>query len=159
MLGETEDIGTRVAGYMQQQVVNDKKTRLATKVQAQKKTSGKELTGTRKLVAGLLGLAVICVSIFFGYTNSRPPGVVRLVDLREQEETGRTMLVGNIKNTRSTTLTERTWSISYLDGDRKPALPEINLVIRDVKPGQTREWKVEVPGYRAGLTRVVRPKS
>jgi hypothetical protein len=152
----TGDIGTRVAGYMQQQTTATKEKQATAK--QQKKAGRRELTGPKKAVVCLVALAVIGFALNFGYTSSRPPGVVRLLELREQQEAGKTVLVGKVKNTRSTALAQRAWSISYLDKDHKTAIPEFDLVIKDVQPGQTREFKIEVPGYQEGMQRVVKPK-
>lgn len=151
-----EDISDRISGHIQSQVAKNEQKH----AEAGRKTRRNELQGPAAYATLFVALLVIAGSVWYGWESTRPPGFVRLLDYSEKMVDGKPMLVGKVTNSTRHVLQERTWIVTYTDITTPPPkiIVEASLVLSGVPPGETSEWAVEIPGWREGLKRTVRPK-
>lgn len=132
----------------------------AQKAKMQKRKEEEERQSKKTSVGGPIAAIVAVVAgiftfgyIFYQSTHPPPPPVVKLHDLKENGN----QLVGHISNTTKKTVAQ-TWTISYLD-DRGTVVTSADLELKDVKPGEDREWTLELGSkYKPGLKRRVKSK-
>jgi len=149
-----EDIAERVSSHVQHQLEkNDQK-----QAEAERQAHSGHLKGPAAWMAGGLGLLIIAASAWHGWDSTRPPGFVRLMDPTEKMVNGKPVLTGKVRSTKRRLVREHAWVVTYTDVASQPpkTVLETPLVVHDLKPGETSEWALEIPGWREGLKRTIR---
>lgn len=148
------DFADRMSGHMSDQVKwNAKKKEDAKQVQDERRRG--DLKGVGAVVAVLVGLG-LCLVLWAGYSRTGSGVSVKFSDLRESKEGGRHFVSGRVKNTSSSPLKGKAYTVSYVDQDKKTVC-EATLTLPDVPAGKSADWKVEMPRYREGATLVDPP--
>jgi hypothetical protein len=151
-----DDISKTISGFMEEQLTL-KKGELEAKAKARRHAAG--AARARSAITIALSAVLIVASIWWVVRQTQPPGFVKMLDVAENASGSTLTVSGKVKNMTHANIAERTWMVDYFDTEqkRKP-IAEVPLVIKDLKVGETRSWSVEVPNWRPGLRRVIRPK-